>query len=110
MLQSAGSSESLGGSVGLLDSLSTGSMVDIAANVPDGEPVIPNIVAACLRHIENYGLHILGIFRVSSSKKRVRQVSIENFAITLLFYFSNMTSEIAEWSRPAINLQPTTFA
>ncbi|KAL0268144.1 UNVERIFIED_CONTAM: hypothetical protein PYX00_010199 [Menopon gallinae] len=72
--ESAGSTESLGSSApGLLDSLSVGSTADIT----ETEPNIPNIVSACLRHIENFGLHTLGIFRVSSSKKRVRQLREE---------------------------------
>lgn len=28
----------------------------------------------CIRHIEKYGLNTIGIFRVSTSKKRVRQL------------------------------------
>lgn len=74
--ESAGSTESLGGSVpGLLDSLSVGSAADITlSTTAENEPSVPNIVSSCLRHIENFGLHTLGIFRVSSSKKRVRQL------------------------------------
>lgn len=37
-------------------------------------PHVPNVVNTCFKHIETYGLHTLGIFRVSSSKKRVRQL------------------------------------
>ncbi|XP_075211671.1 rho GTPase activating protein at 102A isoform X2 [Lycorma delicatula] len=55
---------------GLLDSLSCGSTQDLSA--PEGG--VPNIVMTCLRHLEMHGLHTLGIFRVSSSKKRVRQL------------------------------------
>jgi hypothetical protein len=63
----------MAGSVpGLLDTLSCGSTADISYG--DREPSIPQIVQACFRHLENFGLHTLGIFRVSSSKKRVRQV------------------------------------
>lgn len=36
---------------------------------------VPGIVRQCIRHLEATGLHTLGIFRVSPSKKRVRQVS-----------------------------------
>ncbi|KAK6620475.1 hypothetical protein RUM44_006876 [Polyplax serrata] len=73
--ESAGSMESLGSSVpGLLDVISVGSTADITLNTADNEPRIPNIVSSCLRHIETHGLHTLGIFRVSSSKKRVRQL------------------------------------
>jgi hypothetical protein len=63
----------MAGSVpGLLDTLSCGSTADISYG--DREASIPQIVQACFRHLENFGLHTLGIFRVSSSKKRVRQV------------------------------------
>lgn len=41
------------------------------------EPQVPDIVTACFRHIESYGLHTLGIFRVSSSRKRIRQLREE---------------------------------
>lgn len=37
-------------------------------------PRVPSIVVACLDYLETHGLNTLGIFRVSSSKKRVRQV------------------------------------
>ena len=35
---------------------------------------VPMIVKQCIKHLENKGLNTLGIFRVSPSKKRVRQV------------------------------------
>ncbi|XP_076060802.1 uncharacterized protein LOC143036847 isoform X2 [Oratosquilla oratoria] len=38
---------------------------------------IPELVSICFRHLEHNGLHTLGIFRVSSSKKRVRQLREE---------------------------------
>ncbi|RZF47061.1 hypothetical protein LSTR_LSTR011798 [Laodelphax striatellus] len=58
---------------GLLDSLSTPDLS--ASSGVDGTvgPGVPNIVATCLSHLETHGLHTLGLFRVSSSKKRVRQ-------------------------------------
>ncbi|XP_071452495.1 uncharacterized protein RhoGAP102A isoform X2 [Hetaerina americana] len=37
-------------------------------------PRVPQVVLACLQHIKEHGLHTLGIFRVGSSKKRVRQL------------------------------------
>ncbi|KAG8224801.1 hypothetical protein J437_LFUL002246 [Ladona fulva] len=37
-------------------------------------PRVPQVVLQCLSHIREYGLHTLGIFRVGSSKKRVRQL------------------------------------
>lgn len=40
-------------------------------------PQIPGLVNVCLRHLEGSGMRTLGIFRVSSSKKRVRQVGTE---------------------------------
>ncbi|XP_069749277.1 rho GTPase-activating protein 6-like isoform X2 [Narcine bancroftii] len=38
---------------------------------------VPRIVQQCCRHIESYGLQTVGIFRVGSSKKRVRQLRDE---------------------------------
>ncbi|XP_038149056.1 rho GTPase-activating protein 36 isoform X2 [Cyprinodon tularosa] len=35
---------------------------------------VPRVVERCCSHIENYGLQTVGIFRVGSSKKRVRQL------------------------------------
>ncbi|XP_037538830.1 rho GTPase-activating protein 36 [Nematolebias whitei] len=35
---------------------------------------VPRVVESCCSHIENYGLQTVGIFRVGSSKKRVRQL------------------------------------
>ncbi|XP_017291566.1 rho GTPase-activating protein 36 [Kryptolebias marmoratus] len=35
---------------------------------------VPRVVERCCNHIENYGLQTVGIFRVGSSKKRVRQL------------------------------------
>lgn len=35
---------------------------------------VPAIVTACINHLENYGLHTTGIFRVSTSLKRIRQL------------------------------------
>uniref|UniRef100_A0A8C8DMV4 Rho-GAP domain-containing protein n=1 Tax=Oryzias sinensis TaxID=183150 RepID=A0A8C8DMV4_9TELE len=34
---------------------------------------VPRVVDSCCQHIEKYGLQTVGIFRVGSSKKRVRQ-------------------------------------
>lgn len=36
--------------------------------------VVPGIVRQCIRHLEATGLRTLGVFRVSPSKKRVRQL------------------------------------
>ncbi|XP_051908503.1 rho GTPase-activating protein 6-like isoform X2 [Hippocampus zosterae] len=38
---------------------------------------VPRVVDSCCRHIEKYGLQTVGIFRVGSSKKRVRQLREE---------------------------------
>ncbi|XP_042152916.1 rho GTPase-activating protein 6 isoform X3 [Oncorhynchus tshawytscha] len=35
---------------------------------------VPRLVDSCCQHLEKYGLQTVGIFRVGSSKKRVRQV------------------------------------
>ncbi|XP_049425258.1 rho GTPase-activating protein 36 isoform X2 [Epinephelus fuscoguttatus] len=39
---------------------------------------VPRVVERCCNHIETYGLQTVGIFRVGSSKKRVRQL-LEDF-------------------------------
>ncbi|XP_077582015.1 rho GTPase-activating protein 6-like isoform X2 [Stigmatopora nigra] len=38
---------------------------------------VPRVVDSCCHHIEKYGLQTVGIFRVGSSKKRVRQLREE---------------------------------
>ncbi|KAF2368532.1 Rho GTPase-activating protein domain [Trinorchestia longiramus] len=38
---------------------------------------VPALVTTCCNHLLNHGLHTVGIFRVSSSKKRVRQLREE---------------------------------
>ncbi|XP_053616683.1 uncharacterized protein RhoGAP102A isoform X2 [Plodia interpunctella] len=43
----------------------------------DGGPKVPAVVNACLSHLRRYGLHTIGLFRVSASKKRVRQLREE---------------------------------
>ncbi|XP_050672837.1 rho GTPase-activating protein 6-like isoform X2 [Leptidea sinapis] len=42
-----------------------------------GGPRVPALVSTCLAHLRRHGLHTLGLFRVSSSKKRVRQLREE---------------------------------
>eukprot|EP00079_Xenopus_tropicalis_P038087 XP_017951858.1 PREDICTED: rho GTPase-activating protein 36 [Xenopus tropicalis] len=42
---------------------------------------VPRIVERCCSHLENYGLHTVGIFRIGSSKKRVEQLR-EEFAVS----------------------------
>ncbi|KAL1115951.1 hypothetical protein AAG570_005446 [Ranatra chinensis] len=58
-----------------LDSLSCGSTQNLVGAPAEGG--VPNIVTSCLTHLRNHGLNTLGIFRVSSSKKRVRQLREE---------------------------------
>lgn len=40
-------------------------------------PQVPRVVNCCLHYLENYGLNTVGIFRVSGSKRRVRQLREE---------------------------------
>uniref|UniRef100_A0A1B6E243 Rho-GAP domain-containing protein n=1 Tax=Clastoptera arizonana TaxID=38151 RepID=A0A1B6E243_9HEMI len=68
-----GSCESLSPTLsmpGMLDNLSCSSALDLTSE----HSVVPYVVSSCLRYLETNGLHTLGIFRVSSSKKRVRQL------------------------------------
>ena len=44
---------------------------------PPGGSLVPGVVRACFEHLQAYGLDTLGIFRVSTSKKRVRQLREE---------------------------------
>ncbi|KAF5286413.1 hypothetical protein FQR65_LT12593 [Abscondita terminalis] len=65
----------MGSVPGLLDSISSyGSTADILAATHEDEPSVPNILTECVRHLEANGLNTVGIFRVSPSKKRVRQL------------------------------------
>lgn len=52
-------------------------------DVDSSEPQIPGVVNSCVRHLEEYGLHTLGLFRVTSSRRRVRQLreDLENGSI-----------------------------
>lgn len=59
---------------GLLDRISCGSAADITSAVQQEGLAVPNILSECFNHIQSHGLNTLGIFRVSSSKKRVRQL------------------------------------
>lgn len=75
--------ERIVGSVpGLLDTLSScESTTDLPGAAGDDDPSVPSILTACFRHLERNGLHTLGIFRVSTSKKRVRQLREVRLAI-----------------------------
>lgn len=64
----------IGSVPGLLDRISCGSTADITSAVHEEGPAVPNILTECLNHLQTHGLNTLGIFRVSSSKKRVRQL------------------------------------
>jgi hypothetical protein len=68
-------------SLGLSSQSSALDMDEGGANdlsMPSGtfsSPCVPTVVMMCIRHLEQFGLHTVGIFRVSSSKKRVQKVS-----------------------------------
>lgn len=75
-----GSNESLSSKGGALTGSDSGvlELSDSGGGGPPGEwDLVPSIVRQCIRHLETTGLRTLGIFRVSPSKKRVRQVSVE---------------------------------
>lgn len=38
---------------------------------------VPALIIACVQHLEKYGLNTIGLFRKSTSKKRVRQLREE---------------------------------
>lgn len=38
------------------------------------EGLVPNIVKSCCRHISEFGLDVVGIFRIDSSKKRIKEL------------------------------------
>lgn len=43
-------------------------------SVRQTQPQVPPLITACIDHLTNYGLHVVGIFRVSTSKRRIREV------------------------------------
>ena len=59
---------------GVLDTLSMDEMAELSLSGSVSSPCVPTVVMMCIRHLEQFGLHTVGIFRVSSSKKRVKQV------------------------------------
>ncbi|XP_043604317.1 uncharacterized protein LOC122577227 [Bombus pyrosoma] len=72
-----GSNESLSSKGGALTGSDSGvlELSDSGGGGPPGEwDLVPSIVRQCIRHLESTGLRTLGIFRVSPSKKRVRQL------------------------------------
>ena len=74
-----GSCESLSSKGGALTGSDSGvlELSDSGGGGPSGEwDAVPSVVRQCIRHLENTGLRTLGVFRVSPSKKRVRQVNV----------------------------------
>lgn len=49
------------------------------------QPQVPPLITACIDHLTNYGLHVVGIFRVSTSKRRIREVKEKNIICTQTF-------------------------
>lgn len=50
------------------------------------QPQVPPLILACIDHLTNYGLHVVGIFRVSTSKRRIREVGrVFFFFLCILF-------------------------
>lgn len=54
---------------------------------------VPPIILACIDHLTMYGLNVVGIFRVSTSKRRIREVnfmrnicSLNGFSIEYYFF------------------------
>ncbi|XP_050464805.1 uncharacterized protein LOC126858485 [Cataglyphis hispanica] len=75
--EEGGSCESLSSKGGALTGSDSGilELSDSGGGSPAGEwDAVPNIVRQCIKHLEATGLRTLGVFRVSPSKKRVRQL------------------------------------
>ncbi|XP_043483952.1 uncharacterized protein LOC122512276 isoform X2 [Leptopilina heterotoma] len=62
---------------GSCESLMESSDSGVDGTLIDDLDVVPVIVRQCITHLEKVGLHTLGLFRVSSSKKRVRELQEE---------------------------------
>ncbi|XP_016840166.2 uncharacterized protein LOC100122001 isoform X2 [Nasonia vitripennis] len=69
-----GSCESLSSKGGALTGSDSGVLELSDGGPPSEYDAVPSVVRQCIRHLETTGLHTLGIFRVSPSKKRVRQL------------------------------------
>lgn len=54
------------------------------ASLRQNQPQVPPLILACIDHLTSYGLHVVGIFRVSTSKRRIREVSISMFGIRMI--------------------------
>lgn len=55
---------------------------DVAALSPAGterstQRQVPALILACIEHLSMYGMNVVGIFRVSTSKRRIREVRNE---------------------------------
>lgn len=57
-------------------------------SVRQSQPQVPPLVTACIDHLTNFGLHVVGIFRVSTSKRRIREV----------WSFEHVSCKIFDWS------------
>lgn len=81
LLLKSGSCESLSFKGGALTGSDSGvlELSDSGGGPPGEWDAVPGVVRQCIRHIEATGLRTLGIFRISPSKKRVRQVNQDIF-------------------------------
>lgn len=68
-------------------------------SVRQSQPQVPPLVTACIDHLTNYGLHVVGIFRVSTSKRRIREVCI------WLFCFCINDMNFDQWIYPFYQLR-----
>jgi hypothetical protein len=50
--------------------------------------LVPSLVLSCTKYLEENGLNTVGIFRVSTSKKRVRQVCSQKVIFKILYIYS----------------------
>ncbi|XP_012234296.1 uncharacterized protein [Linepithema humile] len=72
--EEGGSCESLSSKGGALTGSDSG-VLELSDSGGGGEwDAVPGIVRQCIKHLETTGLRTLGVFRVSPSKKRVRQL------------------------------------
>ncbi|XP_015593201.1 uncharacterized protein LOC107266824 [Cephus cinctus] len=76
--EEGGSSESLSSKGGGAQTGSDSGGLELSDSGGGGPPgewdAVPGIVQQCIKHLEATGMHTLGVFRVSPSKKRVRQL------------------------------------
>lgn len=50
-------------------------------NTRQTQPQVPPLILACIDHLTKNGLNVVGIFRVSTSKRRIREVNFCEFII-----------------------------